>query len=508
MKNETLHTQTGMGGDLSLQRKLGLKETTTLTIGLVVGVGIFTIGAAGAGILTGGTILLATLLSFVFTIYPCMMYGEMGAAMPYAGGTYNYACRAFNKPIASVAAWHYIIAIIGGAAGESLAFANYFSWFLTGIGIELTLDVRIIAAILMVFFSFINFRGVEISGKIQNAFVFFFWGATAVWMLLMFQNGSFDNFVPEVFRNLPAFKEVMMVVAWVWWCFAGFETAAGMGGEIKYPQINIPRSMILVPFLLLAINGLLQWFLVALIPFAQHSMLATFAAPFAEGLSVAGYVGLPIILLCAALAFGGDFSSMNPMIAGPSRYIFQMGQDGVLPRVCGKIHPKFKTPYVAVVITAVITFLLILTNSIVWIATLSLASLFWVYIIGFLSFIRLRKKEPELKRPFKVKGATFAVVSSIVFYLLMMWSLGWYNIALSLFITGAALLYYLIWAKNHSISYTDLRARMDKESALCAEDFPSPQEKQKMDKEWKIWKVGAGVAVVITILLYAIAYLI
>ena len=508
MKNDlTTQGQSGSNDGLTLQRKLGMREAVTIAVGLVVGVGIFTVGAAGAGILTGGSILIATFISFLFTIYPCMMYGEMGGAMPYAGGTYNYACRAFNKPVASIAAWHYIVAIVATAAGESLAFANYFAWFFKGFGIDFTLDVRIVAAILMIFFAYINFRGVEISGKVQNAFVFFFWGATLVWMLIMFKDGSFANFVPEAFKHMPAFKEFMMVVTWVWWCFAGFETAVGMGGEIKYPQINIPRSLVIVPFIILAVNGLLQWFLVALVPYSLHPMLASAAAPFAEGLTAAGYVGLPIILLCAALAFGGDLSTMNPGVAGPARYIYQMGQDGVLPRFFGKIHPKYKTPYVAVIATALMIFLLILTNSIVWIATLSMCSLFWLYIIGFLSFYVLRKKEPNLTRQFKVKGATLAVISSIIFYLIMMWSLGWYNIGLSFTITGAALLYYVAWARTHSITDAELRQRMEAESATLVDDIPSPEEKRKMDREYKTWLTVAIVISGVTLLLYIIAFL-
>ncbi|MDD3168629.1 MAG: APC family permease, partial [Eubacteriales bacterium] len=376
-----------------------------------------------------------------------------------------------------------------------------------GAGIDLNVDPRVIAAILLAFFAYVNYRGVEISGRVQNAFVFFFWGATAIWMLMMFQNGSFENFVPEALRHMPAFKEFMMVVTWVWWCFAGFETAVGMGGEVRYPQINIPRSMTIVPFIILSVNGLLQWFLVALVPYEQHTALATAAAPFAEGLTSAGYVGFPIILLCAALAFGGDLSTMNPGVAGPARYIYQMGQDGVLPRFFGKIHPKFKTPFVSVIATALLTYLLIITNSIVWIATLSMCSLFWVYIIGFLSFYRLRRKEPELSRPYKAPCPLFALVSSIIFYLVMMWSMGWFNIGLSFIITGVALLYYAAWARTHSITYVELKQRMEKESALLEEDIPSPNEKRKMDKEYRRWKSIALAAACVTVVLYIVAFL-
>ena len=110
------------------------------------------------------------------------------------------------------------------------------------------------------------------------------------------------------------------------------ETCVGMGGEIKYPQINIPRALFLAPFVIFIVNALFQWFLAGLVPAASHSALAEAAAPYAEGLQMAGYMGFPIVLLCIGVAFGGDFSTMNPGIEAPSRYIYQMGAGWLPPK--------------------------------------------------------------------------------------------------------------------------------------------------------------------------------
>jgi basic amino acid/polyamine antiporter, APA family len=494
-------------GENRLLRTLGMKEAITITVGTVVGVGLFTLGANCAGIMKSGVIS-CTLIAMLSCIFPSMMYAEMGAALPYAGGTYEYAKRAINKPVANIAAWHYIIAIIAACASESLAFSNYFSWILTGMGINIHIDNRVIAFILMAFFIFINFSGVRMSGRWQNGFVAFFWGASLVWMVYMIRNLDFSNFIPAQIAAIPGFKDYVLVITYLWWCFAGFETAVGMGGEIKFPQINIPRALLLSPFLVFSVSALFQFFLIGIIPSNMVSSLADAAAPYAEGLQMAGYIGFPLILLCAAIAFGGDMSTMNPGIAAPSRYIFQMGQDHVLPAVFGRIHPKFKTPYVAVIFVGTVSLLLILTNSITIIAEISMVSLFWCYIIGFISFAYLRKKEPDLPRPYKMPFPVAGVAVSIAAYVLMMWSVGLYHFLLSFIITAVCILFYVFYSRKHSISSKRLIEIRNEEAAVLADDIPAPGERAKMDKEFKIWKTGIICIFIFTLLIYSIAFII
>lgn len=345
------------------------------------------------------------------------------------------------------------------------------------------------------------------SSRWQNGFVTFFWAASFIWMVYMIQNLDFANFIPAQLAAIPGFREYVLVITYLWWCFAGFETAVGMGGEIKFPQINIPRALLLSPFLIFAVSALFQFFLVGIISSDLVGALADASAPYAEGLQMAGYIGFPLILLCIAIAFGGDMSTMNPGVAAPSRYIFQMGQDHVLPSIFGKIHPKFQTPYVAVVFVGVVAFLLILTNSITIIAEISMVSLFWCYIIGFISFARLRKKESNLRRPYKMPFHTIGVVISIASYLLMMWSIGLYHFLLSFIITAVCLLFYFFYSRNRAISSEKLIAIRNAEAATLAEDIPTPVEKAKMDREYKIWKIVIFCVFSFTLLLYLIAFI-
>ena len=232
-------------GKVTLNRQLGMREGITITTGTVIGVGLFTTGANCVGIMGAGIILL-TFIGLLICILPAFMYAEMGAALPYAGGTYNYAKRAISLPVANISAWHYLMALIACCSTESLAFSNYFSWIFKGMGMEVVVDNRIIAAILMFIFVFINYRGVKVSGRWQNAFVFFFWSVSAVWMLTMIHNIDFSNYLPETLTTFPGFKAWVEILTWIWWCYAGFETCVGMGGRDKISSDQYPQSAVSV----------------------------------------------------------------------------------------------------------------------------------------------------------------------------------------------------------------------------------------------------------------------
>ena len=162
------------GHNDGLIRALGLKEAISMTIGTVVGVGLFTCGSSQIG-LVGSWIIGFTLVSLLISIWPCLIYGEMSAALPCAGGTYNYAKRGLNRIWANLSGWHYIVSVVAIGAGETLAFSHYFKILLEQFGVDISwLDSRVFAIALVAIFLILNFRGIEQSGKAQLLFMFFF----------------------------------------------------------------------------------------------------------------------------------------------------------------------------------------------------------------------------------------------------------------------------------------------------------------------------------------------
>ena len=490
----------GPEGRLALKRAFGLREAITITAGTVIGVGLFTTGGAIVGQM-GASVVFATFIAMLVSVYPALLYAEMGAALPYAGGTYRYASLGLGRPFGFLAGWSFVISLVAVTSGEALAFSYYFKTVFLAFGVELPVDDVALACAALVAFTITNVRGVQITGRLQNGFMFFFWGCALIWFLTMIPNVSLPNFVqtPDFLAGMGP-GGFIAAVAMIWWCFAGFETCCAMGEEIRYPHLTIPRALILSPFIIFAVNALFQWFLVGIVPPEGLAALAASSAPYAEAMASAGILGLPLALLAAGIAFGGDFSTMNASIAVPPRYLFTMARDGALPRAFAKLHPRFQTPYVAIVALGLLSVVLVATGSLVYISNLSLFADLFYYVVGIVSAVGLRRRMPDLARPFKVRGLMVGAPVSAVVYLVMMTQLAPEAIVTGIAWCAAGLAVFAVCRRMHGDADTP------KPAAVATEE-PSADERARMDREFRIWAAATGAAVVVALALYAVPHL-
>lgn len=486
----------------TLKRTFGMREAVTITVGTVVGVGLFTTGANVVGDM-GPAVILATFVAMLISIYPALLYAEMGAALPYAGGTYKYASLGIGKPFGMLAGWNFIISLVAVTSGEALAFSFYFKTLFSALGVELPISDRTLATIVVVIFIITNVLGVEMTGKLQNGFMFFFWGVAIIWFITMIPNVQLPYFLemPEFIQEETPLGFVA-AVSMIWWCFAGFETCCAMGEEIKYPQINIPRALFLAPFIVFAVNAAFQWFLVGIVPTEEISALSTASAPFAEAMTKAGILGFPLILLAAGIAFGGDFSTLNASIAVPPRYLFTMARDGAMPKIFARIHKKYQTPYIAILTLGILSAFLIASNSMVYIASVSLFADLFYYVIGIGASFGLRKKHPELNRPYKAPGIMIGAPVSVIIYIVMITQL-----------EQEALITGVVWCALGLVVYGVCRRMYkdeenEEEAGVLRPEIPSPEEKKKMDREFNIWKTVVAAAVIIVLFAYVVPFLI
>ncbi len=463
-----------------LTRSFGMREAVTMSVGNVMGVGLFVTGANAVGFM-GADIIFATLVAFLITIYPAQLYAEMSSSLPFAGGTYKYASFGLGKFFGFLAGWNYVIAIICVAAAEAFAFSFYFKTMFLAFDVTIPISDTAIAGVCIVIFTVSNMLGTDLTGKLQNAFMYFFWGVAIVWFIMMIPNIELPHFVqkPE-FLDLegPGF---IACVAMIWWCFAGFDACVSMGEEIKYPHINMPRALVITPLVVFALNALFQWFLVGIVAPEDLQSLATSTAPYADAMMTAGILGIPLVTLAAGIAFGGGLSTMNSCIAAPPRYLFSMARDGMLPKFLCKVHPKYKTPYIAILLVGVLAFALVSTNSIHYVAFLSLFTDLFYYVIGIASALGLRKKYPDILRPYTAKALIVGVPISIVLYLLMMTQLDTTATVSGLIWSAIGLLIFVFYGRHHA------KDAMDITSMQAELVNPEGEESVKMDKEYKLW---------------------
>lgn len=131
----------------ALRRCFGMREAVTITAGSVIGVGLFTVGSNIVGSM-GSSVIFATLAALLISIYPALLYAEMGAALPYAGGTYQFASLGLGRAAGVLAGWNFIISLVAVTGGEALAFSYYFKTLFSAFGY--TLPVSDVALALVV----------------------------------------------------------------------------------------------------------------------------------------------------------------------------------------------------------------------------------------------------------------------------------------------------------------------------------------------------------------------
>ena len=423
----------------------------------------------------------------------------MSAALPFAGGTYKYAQLGLGKAAGMLAGWNFIASLVAVTSGEALAFSFYFKTLFRAFGVELPISDVLLAAIPIVLFIVTNIRGTEMTGRLQNGFMFFFWGVAAIWFLTMIPNIHLPSYVvlPESMNNLSGWSFIGMV-AMIWWCFAGFETCCALGEEIKHPRINLPRALKLSPFIVFAVNAIFQWFLVGIVPPEHLGELADASAPFADGMAMAGILGLPMAFLAAGIAFGGDFSTLNSSIAVPPRYLFAMAREGSMPKVFAKLHPRYQTPWVSILFLGALSLVLVF-YPITFVASVSLFADLFYYIIGIAAALGLRKRHPELDRPYKAPLIEVGVPVSILIYAIMLIQLDRYAIISGIIWCVAGLVvYYICHAKYGDSSILNIN------DSVTDEAPPTPEERAKMDKEYHLWKSIVAAFCIIAVLLYII----
>ncbi|HHY70314.1 MAG TPA: amino acid permease [Thermoanaerobacterales bacterium] len=213
-----------------------------------------------------------------------------------------------------------------------------------------------------------------------------------------------------------------------------------------------------------------------------------------------------MVILCAGIAFGGDLSTLNAGVAAPARYLFSMSRDGALPPVFSKLHPRHKTPYVAVLFLGVVTLLFVATGSIIYIASLSLFADLFYYIIGFMGAIGLRIKKPQLERPYRAPMLKVGATISILVYIVMTTQLPKDAVITGILWSVVGLFLYYIWNRVKS----DKDMSLDFESAVFGQELPeTPSEKEleRLNREYSLWRNIVGIAFVVSILLYIVPYI-
>ena len=388
-------------GDRSPGASLGLLDATMVGIGAMIGAGIFVLTGLAAETAGPAAVVVFGLNGGV-TLFTALSYAELASAIPRNGGGYAYVRETFSGAVSFVMGWTRWFTYMAAGGLYALGFSSNFVEFIH-LYLPSAPDLPIVYAVAVVgLFVFINAVSTEASGgaetvitiaKILILGVFIAFGIFAV------ETAEFRPFVPAD----GGFTAVLPAMGLTFIAFQGYDLIATVTEEVENPQKNIPRAIFL-SLLATVIIYLLVVF-VAVGTLGAESLGAageTAVAQAAEGFMPT----FPIIGTGAALiTFGAVFSTvsaLNAVIIGSSRVAFAMGRERQLPDRLGQLHPRFGTPFAAILASATVMLLTVVFVPLRLIG--NLASLFSLlgFIVVNVAVIRLRRQKPDLSRPFLI----------------------------------------------------------------------------------------------------------
>jgi APA family basic amino acid/polyamine antiporter len=402
--------------DEGLVRALGLGSAVLFVLGSVIGSGIFlTTGVMAAALPSPALLIAAWLAGGVIALSGGLTYAEMGSMYPRSGGVYVYLREAFGPLIAFLYGWAALLVFFsGGIAAVAVGFADYVSYFVpalstsrvlwsvaTPVGAWTVSAAQIVAVTAIAALAAINYVGVR-SGNIVNIVltVAKVAGLAALPILALVASNATPQWVPvvppDLARPLAGFGIAMIAVLWTndaWYC------VTWIAGEMKQPQRDLPRALLIGISLLTLIYVVVNLAYLYALPMADLkgvSRVAEAAATAMVGTNGARLVALTVVVS----TFGCDAAAI---LAG-ARLLFAMARDGVFLPAAGKVHARHRTPHVAIVALSGWSAVLALTGSYQQLFTYVMFSSILLHMVGAIGLFRLRRTRPDHPRPYRVWG--------------------------------------------------------------------------------------------------------
>jgi APA family basic amino acid/polyamine antiporter len=408
--------------DAQLVRAIGPGSAILFVVGSVIGSGIFlTTGGMAAVIPSASLLLLAWTLGGLLAITGGLTYAEMGAMFPRSGGVYVFLREAYGPLPAFLYGWVALLVVLsGGIAAVAVGFAEYLSYFVPALSPQrilwtagaFSLSAGQLAAVAaIVTLGAINYVGVR-SGNIVNAIMTAakVGGLAALPVMAVIWARVEPSFVPVVPPGLPrplaSFGVAMIAVLWTYeaWYFVTYAA-----GEIKDPQRNVPRALvggILVLMTVYVVVNIAYLYALSIDDMRGVTRIAERAATTLVGPAGATFVALTVVV--------STFGCNAAAILAGSRVLFAMASDGVFLPAARQVHPRYRTPHVAIVGLTTWSALLALSGTYEQLFTyVMFISILFSVACG-LALFRLRIKMPDHPRPYRTWGYPLVPVVFVI----------------------------------------------------------------------------------------------
>lgn len=370
---------------MTLKKELSYFDLTSIVIGSIVGADIYIASALTAGLL-GPAALFVWIIAGICACIIAIVFAYCSYYVPHVGGPFAFVSEAFDDFFGFLTGWSIWIAELLALPVFAIAFTKYLQYF-----IPLNFYQQIIIKGLFLFsLTFINIRGVKAAGKVNDILTIIKLAPLILLIVIGFGFFAFNpgilisNYVPFAPQGFGNFGVALVLI---FWAYVGFEMGTLPASEVKNPRKIIPKAiisgMIIVTLFYLLTNlvvyGLINW-----------KDLAYSSTPLvlAGGLLL-GSIGTIIMAIGALVSVSGSDESGT---LGTARLSYAMSIDGLFPKIFSKIHSKYKTPYMALIIQGFIAFSLSIYSELSQLISFSVFNLSFGFLLTCLALIVLRRK--------------------------------------------------------------------------------------------------------------------
>jgi basic amino acid/polyamine antiporter, APA family len=456
-----------------LQRRLGLTSAVSITVGAVIGSGIFLKPLKVAQSLPSEEAIYLMWVGLgLVCLFGAFAYAELGAMFPQAGGQYAFLREGWGRFVSFLYGWTFFWVINAGTvAALALGFAEN---LLPVFGVEVAtktlpdgteqepLSLLVVAVAMILLLALVNHFGVVLGALVQNVTTFAKVGALGLIVIGGFLAvGGDASPATAVVANggeQPEWRMAGIVAAFmgIFWAYEGWYQMPFNAAELKRPERNLPIGLVGGMVILIVTYLFVNWTYMRAVPFEEMRAMGedtanTYVATLAVERIFSPEIGGYLTLLMAISIFG----AANPNMLSSPRAFYAMGQDGLAPQSLTRVSKRWGTPVVAIWVQAAVGIALVVTLKRFHDVTgFVVFAAFLFYALTVAAVYRLRKSRPDAARPYRCTGypftpALFILVALGFIVAVLQDPTEVQNALIGLAIVGAGVPYYLWWQRAY-----------------------------------------------------------
>jgi|ETNmetMinimDraft_2_1059921.scaffolds.fasta_scaffold20186_1 amino acid transporter/precorrin-6B methylase 2 len=421
-----------------LEKVLDFKIILLITINAIMGTGIFFLPALGAQI-AGPASIISWIIIAIISIYVSMCFAELVSMFPKAGGIYEYAKQAFGRFTSFILGW---ITIVAGNVTIAMLIVGAIQYLLP---VNAPVAKIGISILFIVIFNYITYRGMKTSSVMLVAFSII--TLATLFSLIIPGLISFHPENLKPFFILPT-SAIVLALFYIQETFFGWETTTFLSEETKNPEKVMPKALILGTIIIAIISIVFVTTSLSTIPW---QIFGNSVAPLSDlGQMHFGDQAKDVFTLLVYLAIIG---SVAGWIVSAPRLLLAMARDRLFITQLASIHPKYKTPYKAIIFQTVLTSALVFIGAGAYqtLLLMLLPLVLVMYCAVLIALVKLRFTKPNLKRPYKAPLGKILPIGVIIILvsMLIMWlvieenAFGLLRLAFSLIFLGIPLYFML-----------------------------------------------------------------